>query len=141
VRSWRIAQAELALHYWAHPCVQGLEFTPRAGVSPTVLLPDASGRGWEMQIPALAGFSYAPLRGGGCDGNGDETHESITLALGMEAIHWGQTSDFALRLLPFGGWGRDTVAPDLYGDGTTRTVAVYGITLEIGMVLPFPPVQ
>jgi hypothetical protein len=134
LRAWHMAQAEFALHYWADPCVHGFEFAPRAGVSPSVFLSDT--RQWELQIPALAGFSYAPLQGGGCDGNGDETHVSITLAVGVEAIHRGPTSNFALRLIPFGGWGHDKGAPDLYGDGWTHNVAVFGVTFEIGMVFP-----
>src|SRR5262249_50740746 len=95
-----------------------------------------TGRGWNLRMPALVSFDYAPrLSGGGCDQNPDERFQSLVVSLGLDDTLWGARLGFNVRLLPFFGymWSREL---DINRAAPTSANLVFGAVLEFGLAFP-----
>jgi hypothetical protein len=101
----RLIEAEAGATLIVNPCADGMQFTLRAGLSPSVVTARARGTHWNVRLPLLASAHMVSVSGDGCDGHTESSGKPLTLAFGIDATHWSAAGNTGLNLRLLAGVG------------------------------------
>lgn len=98
VRLLRLFEIEGGATKVINPCEEGGQFTLRAGVSPSVPLPERLRASWDVRLPVLATGHFISVAGDGCDGHSEASTGTFDLAGGLDLTRWNATTTVGFNI-------------------------------------------
>lgn len=143
LRLFDLAEAEVVVPFWINPCDHGPSYGARIGISPSLVALPATRTGWNIRVPALAGYDFYVLTGGGCEYEPDSRMHVVTAATGLDfAYFWSPDAGVSFRALGFAGnsWYRELSAINgrpFDTVGITDSMLLWGATFDVGIAVGF----